>query len=89
MDTINFIVDEELKGERIDKALLQKAGFSRTRIQQLIDEGLVTVNDQNVKSNYKLRLNDEVIMEVPEAEEYEVKPYKMDLDIRYEDQDII
>lgn len=89
MDNISFTVDETLKGERIDKALLQKADFSRTRIQQLIEEGLVTVNDEVVKSNYKLRLNDEVYMEIPEVQEYEVKPYPMDLDIRYEDEDII
>ncbi|MBQ1826531.1 MAG: RluA family pseudouridine synthase [Erysipelotrichaceae bacterium] len=89
MDTVSFIVDEELKGERIDKAFMQKTSLSRTRIQQLIDEGCATVNDQRIKSNYKLRLNDEVVLEVPEVEEYELKPYKMDLDIRYEDQDII
>ncbi|MBR0230278.1 MAG: RluA family pseudouridine synthase, partial [Erysipelotrichaceae bacterium] len=42
-----------------------------------------------VKSNYKLRLNDEVVIEVPDAVEYKVEPVKMDLDIRYEDDDVI
>ena len=89
MENLHFTVDEEIKGVRIDKALLGKVDFSRTRLQQLIDAGLVTVNDEVVKSNYKLRLNDEIEIEIPENEEYKVEPIKMDLDIRYEDEDVI
>ena len=89
MENLQFTVDEEIKGVRIDKALLGKVDFSRTRLQQLIDAGLVTVNDEVVKSNYKLRLNDEIEIEMPENEEYKVEPIKMDLDIRYEDEDVI
>lgn len=89
MENLHFAVDEEIKGVRIDKALLGKVDFSRTRLQQLIDAGLVTVNDEVVKSNYKLRLNDEIEIEIPENEEYKVEPIKMDLDIRYEDEDVI
>lgn len=89
MENIHITVDEDIKGVRIDKALLSKVDFSRTRLQQLIDEGLVTVNDEVVKSNYKLRLNDEIEIEIPENEEYKVEPIKMDLDIRYEDEDVI
>ena len=66
MDTIDIIVDETLANQRIDKRLLEVTGFSRTRFQQLISEGLVCVNDEPVKSNYKLRLNDVVSIEVPE-----------------------
>lgn len=89
METITITVDEELKGQRLDKALLPMTEFSRTRFQQLIDDGFVTVNEEPVKSNYKLRLNDEVVIEVPDAVEYKVEPVKMDLDIRYEDDDVI
>lgn len=89
MDTIEILVDETLAKQRIDKRLLETTGFSRTRFQQLIDEGLVLVNDEPVRSNYKLRLNDLVTIEVPEAEEYNLEPIEMDLDIVYEDADII
>ena len=89
MDTIDIIVDETLANQRIDKRLLEVTGFSRTRFQQLIAEGLVSVNDEPVKSNYKLKLNDEVSIEVPETEEYNVEPIEMDLDIVYEDSDVI
>ena len=89
MDTIDIIVDETLANQRIDKRLLEVTGFSRTRFQQLISEGLVCVNDEPVKSNYKLRLNDVVSNEVPETEEYNVEPIEMNLDIVYEDSDVI
>ncbi|MBQ6655014.1 MAG: RluA family pseudouridine synthase [Erysipelotrichaceae bacterium] len=89
MSVLNFTADEKMAGLRIDKALNDKVDFSRTRLQQLISDGLVEVNDEVVKANYKLKLNDEIEIEVPEAVEYTVKPYPMDLDIRYEDDDVI
>lgn len=89
MQTINFIVSEDLNSIRIDKALMTKVDFSRTRIQQLINDGLVEVNDEVVKSNYKLKTFDEVKISIPDVVEYEIKPYPMDLDIRYEDDDVI
>ncbi len=89
MQEINLTIEDELNNIRIDKALLSKVELSRTRLQQLISEGLVTVNDEVVKANYKLKTDDEVKISVPEVVEYEVKPYPMDLDIRYEDDDVI
>ncbi len=89
MSTLNFVADEAMTGLRIDKALMDKVDFSRTRLQQLIADGLVEVNDEVVKSNYKLRKDDEITVEVPDAVEYSVQPYPMDLDIRYEDDDVI
>ncbi len=90
MPQYTFITDEEMKGVRIDKALLGKLqDVSRTRLQQLINDGMVAVNDEPVKANYKLRAEDEITVEVPEAVEYTVQPYPMDLDIRYEDEDVI
>lgn len=89
MQTINFIVSEVLNSIRIDKALMTKVDFSRTRIQQLINDGLVEVNDEVVKANYKLKTFDEVKISIPDVVEYEIKPYPMDLDIRYEDDDVI
>lgn len=90
MPQYTFVVDEQIKGVRIDKALLGKIeSISRTFLQQLINDGLVEVNDEPVKANYKLRSDDLITVEVPETVEYSVKPYPMDLDIRYEDQDVI
>ena len=89
MSVLNFTADENMAGLRIDKVLSDRVDFSRTRLQQLISDGMVEVNDEVIKANYKLKLNDEIEIQVPEAVEYTVKPYPMDLDIRYEDDDVI
>ncbi len=89
MPVIHVTAEPEMIGVRIDKALINNVDFSRTRLQQLISAGLVEVNDEVVRANYKLKDGDEIDIEVPEVEEYTVKPYPMDLDIRYEDEDVI
>ncbi len=89
MEEVTIIVDEKMDGLRIDKALADKIDLSRTRIQKLIGEGLVCVDDEPVKSNYKVKLDEEITVDIPEEVEYVVKPQKMDLDIVYEDEDII
>ena len=89
MPILEFETEENMIGLRIDKALLDKVDFSRTRLQQLIEEGLCEVNEDVVKSNYKLRKGDSITLEVPEVQQYSVQPYPMDLDIVYEDNDVI
>ena len=89
MNEIIIIADETMNGVRIDKALNGRVDFSRTRLQQLISEGLVTIGDEPVKANYKVHLDDEIVIEVPPTVEYKVEPVEMDLDIRYEDSDVI
>lgn len=89
MEEITIIVDEQMDGLRIDKALRDKIDLSRTKLQKLIAEGLVCVDEEPVKSNYKVKLDEEITVDVPEEVEYVVKPHRMDLDIVYEDDDII
>ncbi|NLZ75458.1 MAG: RluA family pseudouridine synthase [Erysipelotrichia bacterium] len=89
MEEVTIIVDEQMDGLRIDKALNGKVDLSRTKLQKLIAEGLVSVDDEPVKSNYKVKIGEEIIVDLPEEVEYVVKPHKMDLDIVYEDEDII
>ena len=91
MDNINFIITEEENiGDRIDKYLSNKIeDKSRSFIQGLIDEKNVFVNNKNVKSNYKLRLNDNVTVLMKEPIELNVIPEDIDLNIVYEDEDLI
>lgn len=89
MEEIVFTADESMDGLRIDKALQSQCELSRTRIQNLIAEGMASVNEEVVRSNYRLHSGDEVILSVPDAVEYNLEPVKMDLDIVYEDDDII
>ncbi|MED3660333.1 RluA family pseudouridine synthase [Ureibacillus sp. FSL K6-8385] len=90
MTVVSITIDAEHAGERLDKALssIQK-DWSRTQIANWIDEGLVTVNGKEVKAKYKVKEGDTVEVDVPEPEELEVLPEKLDLDIVYEDTDVL
>ena len=75
--------DDELI--RLDKFLLDKLDVSRSKLQEMIKQGLVLVNDSKKKNSYVLRVND-VINVIGELKiETDVKPENMDLDIVYED----
>ena len=85
-----FIVSEEYVGNRIDKYLsIVLTNFSRTRISSLIEEGNVFVNDKESKGSYKVKLNDEVSINIPEVKELEINKEDIPLDIVYEDDDIL
>lgn len=76
--------------QRIDKYLSeQMEELSRSYLQKLLKDGNVKVNGKAVKSNYKISAGDQICMEIPEATELEIEAEPMDLDILYEDQDII
>lgn len=82
-------IEQELDCIRLDKYLALHTEFSRSRIQQLIDEECIYVNDTIVKANYNLKLKDEIKIKLPEIVETIAKPMKMDLDIVYEDTDLL
>ena len=85
-----FIAAEKDVYQRIDHFLVkQDIGISRTYIQRLIKDGHVTVNNKSVKSNYRLRLNDEIVVIIPPPTELEIVPENIPLDIIYEDSSII
>ena len=74
---------------RIDKYLDEKLEYSRSKIEKLIKNKDILVNDKEIKKSYLLKENDKIyINDIPE-EELTVEPEKMDLDIVYEDDDVI
>ena len=84
------ITDDKNIGERIDKYLsMNIEGKSRSFMQGLIDSESIKVNNKVAKSNYKLKKNDLVEVIMPDPIELDVKPEKIDLNIIYEDKDII
>ncbi|PGZ45654.1 RluA family pseudouridine synthase [Bacillus anthracis] len=89
-EVVQVTVAEEQKNERIDKFV---AGinneWSRTQVQQWIKDDVVTVNGKAVKGNYKVRENDEITVTIPEPEELDIQPEDMNLEIYYEDADVI
>lgn len=90
MEEIILKITEENNGERIDKYLSTVIeGKTRSFIQGLIEEKVVTVNGKIIKSNYKLKSNDEIVVLLPEPIELDVKAEEIDLNIVYEDSDVI
>ena len=90
MEETIFIVRKESENKRIDKYLSEVLnGKSRSYIQGLIEKENIKVNNKNIKSNYKLKENDEILISMPEAIELEVVAEDIPLDILYEDNDVI
>jgi len=86
----------EEKGVRIDKFLKEKIGISREKIKGMIKEGKILLNSRIIEPSYILKKNDviEIKEQVEEIEkELEVhnliKPEKKEIDIIYEDEDIV
>ncbi|AIE59583.1 RluA family pseudouridine synthase [Bacillus methanolicus] len=90
MEKMEHIILDEQAGERIDKLISSiNEEWSRSQVQQWIKDGQVLVNGQKVKTNYKCSLNDQIEIFIPDPEELDVLPEEMDLDIYYEDHDVI
>ncbi|MFC0271216.1 RluA family pseudouridine synthase [Metabacillus herbersteinensis] len=90
MNIIEIQVSEELKGERIDKVLsTYENDWSRTQVQQWIKDQLVKVNEKVIKTNYKCQLNDAIVVNIPDPEILDVVAEEMNLDIYYEDADVL
>ena len=85
-----FIVSEESEEERIDKYLNELMdSVSRSYIQKLLSDGNITVNGRNVKSNYKVRQEDDIRIFLPTAITPDIVPENIPLSILYEDDDVI
>ncbi|MDO4269200.1 MAG: RluA family pseudouridine synthase [Eubacteriales bacterium] len=87
---IHELTVEDGGGIRIDRYLTgQLQEVSRSFLQKLFKDGGVCVNDRPVKSSYKVENGDQIRLDIPEAVEPEIEAEKMELDILYEDADII
>ncbi|WP_210133160.1 RluA family pseudouridine synthase [Staphylococcus sp. GDH8C106P] len=90
MDRHEFVIDSPASaGQRIDKVLPEfNADWSRTQMQDWIKDGLISVNGKEVKSNYKVKMNDTIEVTEKEVVEADIQPENLDLDIYYEDDDV-
>ena len=90
MDKFLFHIQEDLADERIDKCLsLLMDTLSRSYIQKLIKDENVLVNNKIVKSNYKVKAEDEICFYLPPSIEPEIVAQDIPLNILFEDNDII
>ena len=85
--TQNFTVEADDAGTRLDAFLSsQIEGWSRSRLQRLIEGGDVLVNDKPVKASHKLREGDEVEVEFTEIIAVRFEPENIPLDVLFEDE---
>ena len=83
-----FVVEEEDKGTRLDQYLVKQLDLTRTRVQNLIKENNIKVNNEKTKVAYKIEPNDSVRVYIPEVVEKDIEAEDIKLDIVYQDGDI-
>ena len=80
----------DIPGERLDAFLARSVpDLSRSAAQKLIEEGCVKRNGKPGKKNEKLNMSDAIEYEIPEPKEVDIVPTEMQLDIVYEDEDVL
>ena len=85
-----MILYADIPGERLDAFLARSAdNLSRSAAQKLIEDGFVTVDGGKAKKNDKLKLGAEVKYSIPEPKSVDIAPTQMDLEIVYEDEDVL
>lgn len=78
------------EGIRVDKALaIRYPNFSRSAIQNWIDLGNVSINSNKAKKNSTLRFGDKVQIEIPYPKKINIEPQNINLDIVYEDSNLL
>lgn len=90
MDSEKLVVNKENMGIRLDAYIAENMNnLSRTMVKKLVEDGNVSVNGKNQKVSYKVQENDEIVVNVPEAKELDIKAEDIPVDVVYEDDDII
>lgn len=88
--TLSFQVNEADAGARLDAYLAAHvAGWSRARLQRLIEAGDVLVNSKLAKGSYKVAAKDEIDVELTPAPASNFTPENIPLDIVFEDAHVI
>jgi 23S rRNA pseudouridine1911/1915/1917 synthase len=87
---LEYLVTKDDELGRIDKFISDiDKDLSRTTIKKLIEEGQLLINESKIKPSYKVKVGDLIeILEVDFSERV-ITPTKMDLDIIYEDDDVL
>ena len=88
--TQDFVISSDQESERLDKVLsLWNPDMSRSFFQKLIKDGQILVNGISRKANYRVEEGDAISVTIPKAQEIEIMPENIPLDILYEDTDIL
>lgn len=83
-----FPITNENVGVRVDVFLSGKTGLTRSHVKKICDNGGLTVNGKIQKSNYKLKANDIIELDVCDSEKLDLTPENIPIDIVYQDKDV-
>ena len=88
---MDFLVEKDAEGERLDRFLAQKntAQYTRSYIEKIIREGLVLYNDKVAKASIKLKSGDRIHLTEKEAEPLDIRAEEIPLSVVYEDDDLL
>lgn len=82
-------IEVQKENIRIDKYLSEELEYSRSLLTKMLKEGNILVNGNLVKPSFLVRIGDQIEIVKEYVEENKMLPTKMDLDIVYEDEDIL
>lgn len=86
MKKIELVSDGDVK--RLDVFVAENSGLTRSHVQKLIQQGLVTINGNVVKSSNSVKQDDAVEVNLPDEVTLDVVPQDIPLDIVYQDRDL-
>ncbi|HRP89977.1 MAG TPA: RluA family pseudouridine synthase [Edaphocola sp.] len=91
VERARFVIDKGQEPMRIDKYIMIRVeGTTRSKVQQAIEEEMVEVDGKSVKSNFKVKPGMELVYyDNRRPERTDILPEPMDLDIVYEDEDVL
>lgn len=84
-----IIITENEVGMRADVALAQLLEITRSNMQKLLEEGRAVRGQKVIKSNYRVKAGEEILVNLPEPQPLDVQPEDIPLDIIYEDDDVV
>ncbi len=84
-----IIITENEAGMRADVALAQLLEITRSNMQKLLEEGRAVRGQKVIKSNYRVKAGEEILVNLPEPQQLDVQPEDIPLDIIYEDDDVV
>jgi|TARA_B100001059_G_scaffold46971_1_gene39893 23S rRNA pseudouridine1911/1915/1917 synthase len=90
-NTIKFSVNEKNSGKRLDVFLTKNTkNFTRSFLKKLIEDNQVKLNKKIIAlPSTKVKYNDQIVINITEKDQQNIKPKKIKLDIIYEDDDIL
>ncbi len=90
VDAIEFIVNADAEGQRLDRFLVTVlADHSRSQIQKLIVDGHVHVSSRDARANLAVRAGDRVVVNLPDTAPSSIEAEAVALEILHQDADLV